>query len=222
MPKRPVTAGVSDDLTPIPADQLHMAQSIPDRPHMPAAAIEFLEARLREVNCFLEYGAGGSTRLAASVGVPRIVSVETDREFAKAVTESVTQIHSESSLHMIWVDLGPTKEWGMPATYNAYRDWPTYALRPWDFLRRHKLSPELILIDGRFRVASLFASLLEASPGTTILFDDYLLRPNSYGYVGKILTPTQTIGNAAVFTVPDTIPVREVARSLARYSTRSI
>src|SRR3954452_1444381 len=114
----------------MPADQMHVAEAIPARPHMPDPVIDFLEARLSETKCFLEYGAGGSTRLAASIGVPQIVSVETNGAFAKAVTKAVAEMRSASILHMIWVNLGPTKDWGVPATFEAHHDWPTYALRP--------------------------------------------------------------------------------------------
>jgi len=35
--------------------------------------------------CYLEYGSGGSTRLAASLDVPIIYSVESDQAFLNAV-----------------------------------------------------------------------------------------------------------------------------------------
>lgn len=184
--------------------------------------VNFLENHLKQTNCFLEYGAGGSTVLAASLGVPRIVSVESNPEFARAVGQTVAAKRTKSTLHLITLNFGPTQDWGMPATYEAHLEWPSYALRPWEFLRENHLSPELILIDGRFRVACFFASLLDARPGTVILFDDYLLRETEYRVIENILAPKECIEKSAVFVVPSEIPLREVARALARYVTHPL
>jgi hypothetical protein len=205
----------------VPAEDSPTPQ-VPSRPHMPPVVIAFLEARLKETSCFLEYGAGGSTLLAASLNVPQIVSVETDARFAQAVRKAATRLRSKSVLHLITIKLGRTKEWGVPATFDAYELWPEYALRPWEFLRKNELSPDLILIDGRFRVASFFASLLEARPGTLIMFDDYLLRKGEYDSAESVIAPTRLIGRTAVFTVPDAIPLRKVARALARHVTHPL
>jgi hypothetical protein len=45
---------------------------------------------------------------------------------------------------------------------------------PW---RRGAVKPDLVLIDGRFRLACFLHPLLAAAPGTPILFDDYTNRP---------------------------------------------
>ena len=195
---------------------------VPSRPHMPPEVTAFLEAELKKASCFLEYGSGGSTVLAASLNVPRIVSVETDRKFAREVRAAVQKLRSKTILHLISINLGPTKEWGVPATFDHYLQWPAYPLRPWEFLREKQLSPDLILVDGRFRLACFFASLLEARPGTTIIFDDYLLRKSEYRLAETLLEPAKLLGRSAMFVVPDDIPVREVAHALARYVTHPL
>lgn len=184
---------------------------------MSEQAASWLEARLRETSCFLEYGAGGSTRLAASLDVPRIISVESDRAFAKAVREMVDISGSKSILNLLAVDVGATGDWGCPLNFDAFRRWPNYSLNVWNFLFKNGLSPDLILIDGRFRLGCFFASLLEARPGTIIMFDDYLSRRNIYGPVEHFLAPSETIDPCAIFVVPETLPRRGIARALARF-----
>ncbi|MAO75600.1 MAG: hypothetical protein CL699_04770, partial [Chloroflexi bacterium] len=64
--------------------------------------------------------------------------------------------------------------------------------------------PDVVLIDGRFRVACFLKSLLHAPPNTVILFDDYINRPH-YHVVEEFLTPDQTCGRQASFIVPQNI-----------------
>jgi len=195
---------------------------VPSRPHMPPRVVALLEARIKEARCFLEYGSGGSTVLATSLGIPRIVSVENNRNFARAVRDAANKVGSKTTLHMITVDLGRTGQWGVPSTFDFFEKWPNYAIAPWDFMREKELTPDLVLIDGRFRVACFFASLLEARPGTTIIFDDYLLRKDEYRAVEAVIAPNDLVGRTAVFTVPEDIPLRQVAHALARHVTQPL
>lgn len=190
---------------------------IPERPAMPDAVVDWLESRLRGTRCFLEYGAGGSTRLAASLGVPRIVSVESDLAFAKAVRKLVVNSGSDSILDMLVANIGNTGDWGSPVDFSEFRRWPEYSLGVWDFMRKKKLMPELILIDGRFRMGCFLASLMDAVPGTVILFDDYGDRPEFYGQAEAYLKPVEVVDRSAVFEVPDLLPRPKIARALARY-----
>ena len=179
--------------------------------------MDWLERRLGSTQCFLEYGSGGSTRLAAALNVPRIISVESDRAYISAVRQALIGGETSSVINLLFADVGATKEWGFPKTAKGLVRWPTYSLGAWDFVRANGLSPDLILIDGRFRVACLLISLLEARPGTTILFDDFALRRETYGCVEEILAPAEMIEKSAVFVVPDAVPQLETARLLARH-----
>lgn len=193
-------------------------QIVPERPHMPEPIGEWLELNLAQVNCFLEYGSGGSTRLAAAIGVPHIVSIESDRAYADAVRTAVEASGTESRCDVIHADIGRTKAWGYPVGLHAVHRWPSYCLAPWDFIRANPSWPDLILIDGRFRVACLLASLLEARPGTKILFDDYRDRPTRYSHAEKFLAPAAFVDRAAIFVVPEKLPLRAIARALARFA----
>ncbi|HTB80435.1 MAG TPA: hypothetical protein VK717_06080 [Opitutaceae bacterium] len=125
---------------------------------------------------YLEYGAGGSTKLAAKVPtLSTITSVESDPDFINhhVKTDAGVQAAVQSGrLRFLIADLGPTEAWGHPSDRRKAHLWPNYALCPY----LHGYQPDLILIDGRFRVACGLAAALQA-PDATILVHDYSIRP---------------------------------------------
>jgi hypothetical protein len=115
---------------------------------------------LQNAKCFLEYGSGYSTILAQSKGLSSIVSVETDREYVEEISKLV-----DARTIIVWINFGDTKAWGFPERItfvNAAR----YLYKPWRIIKKNKIYPDLILIDGRFRVASFAFSFLLAKKGT--------------------------------------------------------
>jgi hypothetical protein len=94
--------------------------------------------------------------------------------------------------------------------------WPDYAIAVWDKIDEQNISPDLIVIDGRFRVACFLASLLRAEAGTTILFDDYVGREKRYAIVEKFLTPARVTSRMAIFVVPKQLDARSIAMELAK------
>jgi len=174
---------------------------VPTKPHMPPKEAAFMRKRLARSRCFLEFGSGGSTVLAAQSGVRDIYSVDTDIAFLKRVSAYVLSSYPDCALHAFPIDLGPTKRWGYPLTKEYAAQWPEYFTKPWDTLTRVGRKPDLILVDGRFRTACFLASLLSAAPGTTIIFDDYTPRRH-YHIVETVIRPVRSIGRLGVFKVP--------------------
>jgi hypothetical protein len=175
-------------------------EDIPDIPDMPEEERAYLAEKLNNINCFLEYGSGGSTVLASSSNIPYIYSVDSDKLFLEAVAEKVRCLKNAETLISCWVDIGPTGNYGNPTDYTKAVKWPNYSIEPWRKILAANHSPDLILIDGRFRVASFLASLVFAKPGTLILFDDYVERSN-YHVVEKFIKPENILGRMAEFAV---------------------
>jgi hypothetical protein len=73
----------------------------------------------------------------------------------------------------------------------------------WDQLKERKFEPDLIFIDGRFRVATFLMSLINA-PGAKIIFDDYMDRPE-YQIVETILPLSYSVGRLGIFEIPKII-----------------
>ena len=90
---------------------------------------------------------------------------------------------------------------------NRFRD---YVHSPW---RHGSLKPDLVLIDGRFRVACFLHSLLAAAPATPILFDDYTNRPH-YHLVEEFCPIAETEGRQALFRVPAELDREAIGREL--------
>lgn len=175
---------------------------IPDTPHMSSDAIDYLTDKFKNTNTFLEYGAGGSTVLAAKMGVNYCYSVESDRNFADAVREKI-DIYKNSTIKFIVPDIGPVGDWGYPKDNSQCHKWHNYALYVWDIIHKNNRMPELILVDGRFRISCFLISLINATPGTPIIFDDYFSRSLRYGVVEELLLPEKIMGDSAIFRVPE-------------------
>ena len=187
---------------------------IPDEPHMPAEGSARLRELLQDSQGYLEYGTGGSTMLASRMGVPHIVGVESDRTWLEAVRRQVNRSGAGGALELMYVDIGPTGEWGFPVSDIGWRQYAEYPTAPWlNKGTRDKVN--LILIDGRFRVACFLASLLFARPGTRILFDDYFDRPY-YAGVEAFVQPVARHDRIAEFVVPAQIEREKATAVLLR------
>ncbi|MCX7288177.1 MAG: glycosyltransferase family 2 protein [Rhodobacterales bacterium] len=167
-------------------------------PPKEAALVKEMYAK---ASVILEYGSGGSTLLAAKLG-KTIISVESDKAWADALSVRLASEGDTALVHH--VSIGPTEKWGFPTRPRYHLRYHLYALSVWD--RPDLGTPDLVLIDGRFRAACLAAVRLRAKGPTTVLFDDYEDRPYYVG-VEKLAQKEATIGRMVRFTVtPGPIP----------------
>jgi len=191
---------------------------VPNQPSMAVDQIQYLQSRLASSTCFLEYGAGGSTRLAARMGVGQIFSVESDVQFSTKVMKSALEDNSDCGLVMKTPDIGATGPFGYPVDPTKMYRWPGYALDIWDDIRASGQTPDLVLIDGRFRVACFAACMIFCNENVEIMFDDYAGRTKQYGIAEKLCKPTRLEGSMAIFHVPSKRSFPELSATLARYS----
>lgn len=149
------------------------------------------------IEVFGEYGAGASTKwLYANTSV-HILSVDTSKEWVDRVRETGPD---DPRLDIQWIDVGPLRDWGRPKTYAQRDQFSAYVESIWKRSRK----PEMVLVDGRFRVSCFLYSLAHGAPGMNILFDDYTTRPE-YHVVEEFVKPTETCGRQACFCVPNAI-----------------
>jgi hypothetical protein len=148
---------------------------IPDAPHMdPEGGAEF-ERSLKAASFYLEFGAGGSTVMAARLGKPG-VSVEGDPHYLRDVRRKLRTIPND--IQLIHVDIGRTEQWGFPQdrrpTEENLAKWSEYVAAPFRKLENRFF--DLVLIDGRFRAACALRTISEArkrNAKVRILIDDY-------------------------------------------------
>ncbi|HWM66910.1 MAG TPA: hypothetical protein VNO35_10025 [Steroidobacteraceae bacterium] len=155
---------------------------VPTEPHFDEASTLYFREQLHKARNYLEYGSGGSTILANQM-VTNLVSVDSDASFLADVRRKLETHDRRAMAKLIHVNIGLTQHWGMPVftkpTRRRVRRWEEYAKAPWRYFRTIGQQPDLILVDGRFRVACVLESLLSLSPltETQILLDDYVDRP---------------------------------------------
>lgn len=196
---------------------------IGDEPWMDEATGTWFAERLARAASYMEFGSGGSTRLAARLGVPTI-SVEGDRFYARAVRAGLAEGHR---VHLLDAPIGLTGPWGVPLpgkpTAARVRKWRTYVDLPFAELARQQIAfPDLVLVDGRFRRACALRTAHEASLAgarTTLLIDDYYSEGRDrYTDIEQYLGAPVVIGRSACFELdkPD-VPQAAIDQALMDY-----
>ncbi|MDO5657524.1 MAG: hypothetical protein Q4G36_04300 [Paracoccus sp. (in: a-proteobacteria)] len=189
-------------------------------PFMPEAETAHLRSVYEEADVILEYGSGGSTQMAAQMPQKFIMSSESDKEWARSLRHKLSLAKVQSRVIVHHVDIGETGPWGRPQSSLAWRKFFRYPNDIWDQVWfRH---PDVILIDGRFRVACLVTSMLRIERPTLVLFDDYGVRP-LYHEIEDLIRPRRMIGRMAEFMIePKKICPEDVVRLLFSVSLGSI
>ena len=147
-----------------------------DTPHMAKCSIDTMGEILARGGVYLEYGAGGSTIFALKSQVAEVVSVKSDKRFLATVMRKAAECSKKFT--PLYVDIGPTKEWGMPTNLSFNESWKRYPQVPWRYFQSNGILPDVILVDGRFRVACVLESLINLGDHECVfLIDDYFDRP---------------------------------------------
>lgn len=183
------------------------------QPHMPETERLALTDALLNAHTYLEFGMGGSTTLAAWMKVENIIAIESSQEWRDKIAAEIAQIDTSSQLALVFANIGETGAWGFPSNAQHQAQWPHYYTDAWATIRTRALNPDLVLIDGRFRVPCFLYSLLNLKPGAVILWDDYRNRPE-YHLIEKHLAPNAYHGNMARFVVPATVAVPAILAAL--------
>ena len=178
---------------------------------MPEAEADAVRAAYRSARRIVEYGSGGSTLFAATDSRAELLSIESDRAWLARLADDVTaQAPGRAGITLRHVDIGPVGDWGKPEGPAAFRKFSDYPLSPW--VDPVFEAPDLVVIDGRFRLGCFAATVLNATAPLTILWDDYADRPG-YHPAETLLTPSRRIGRMVEFKVtPRRLSLAEINR----------
>lgn len=176
--------------------------TIPESPAFTPATDRWFREAIANTFFYFEFGTGASTRLAQQAGC-RVMAVESDPRWLAALRDNLTE---SSTVELFYADIGIVGAWGYPLfrfpSPSRLAKWRTYTLIAESAIERTGQFPDLVLIDGRFRLAcalSVAALASKRGESTTILFDDYIGRP-AYHPVERFLGPPAiTLDRAAVF-----------------------
>jgi hypothetical protein len=191
-------------------------KTIPNIPWMDDKGLEVFIDFSKKSKCYLEFGCGGSTvYIAKNTTVQNILSVDSDEKWVSDITKEI--ITSDKKIYLEYCNIGDVGNWGVPRNMSHINNYWSYMTIPWEIAKINKLNPDLILVDGRFRVACFLYSLLCAEPNSIILFDDYKERPE-YFIVEKFCKLDFFSGRMAVFKVEKEFSLSELVKTIAKYS----
>ena len=162
---------------------------------------------------YLEYGMGESTRLAATRADLRTASVESSPGFISRGLLSHTSVIralSKGRLVVHLINIGETKEWGYPVDESRREYWPQYCESPWVGSPKY----DLILVDGRFRVACALQALLNKAT-CPVIIHDFWNRPHYHGVL-DFYDVTERVETTAVLRAKESVDLNAVR---TRYDT---
>lgn len=187
--------------------------------NMTDAEKEIFYKHLNASKRYLEFGAGASTTHAVTLpNLEAIGSVESSLPFINDALLSdpkVVEAVNANRLLLHLIDIGETKEWGYPKDTQKQHLWPNYSLSVFNFDTDY----DLILIDGRFRVACALASILCAPQNVIIAFHDFWNRPH-YQIVLQYLNVVEKVDDLAILSKKENIDMQEVQLLLYQYQYR--
>lgn len=189
-------------------------------------AIAWFIDMLKGSTRYLEYGTGGSTYVAARLGVD-FIAVDSDLYFLRSVRKKIQKDGFARPVGQTYhhADIGLTGFWGYPL-----RHWNASAARLERFRRYSDpppecfeggLLPDLVLVDGRFRVACVLKALrmLQNSRGWAIVVDDYVGRPQYHVIADYAEIDRHVAGRIAVLKAIKATSQEQLENTIRRYET---
>lgn len=164
-----------------------------------------------DAGTYAEYGCGASTIWVANNTSCAILGVDSSDVWLDNVRKSCADT-SKLSLHHC--NMGKVGDWGRPVSYDRWEHFADYT----DWIWTQRASPDVILVDGRFRICCFLTSLMNAKKGARILFDDYMDRP-PYHYIERFAKRSRTCGRQALFIAPgrERIDVAAVSKAIEQF-----
>ena len=168
------------------------------KPYMTSAEITaFTRYRDKSRNYF-EFGCGGSTVFCDSPQ-RRTKSVDNNKEWLNKVQPLVG-----STTELIYVNTGPVLEYGNPADPTQTAGFADYSLA----LSQRDSDTDLVLVDGRFRVACALQIVLSNYTGIVLLHDAQ--RPE-YQPLFKFFTVLERVENLVALRISPAADKKEAA-----------
>jgi hypothetical protein len=132
---------------------------------------------LDKSNVYFEYGSGGSTYQASlRNNINKIFSVESDLVWHNKLKENIV---NKSHINFIYNDMDTKPNtWGHPGVNSNESQWINYSDQIILLDKKTQNDIDLVMIDGRFRVACCLKCFNIINDNCLIAFDDFLNRPH--------------------------------------------
>jgi hypothetical protein len=167
---------------------------------------------------YQEFGVGGSTVLAIRGGLESVVAVDSDPDWVDAALRhpEIAAAIRVGRADIRHADIGPVAQWGYPSDPGHIRSWPAYIGTAWDVWAQRNEMPDLIFVDGRFRVACCLSVILvaEANPDLTreirVLLHDVGPERPYYDEVLEFFDVVESVNTLRVMRIKPDISVSRV------------
>ena len=166
------------------------------RPHMTEREIELFNSLLGRSEQYLEFGCGGSTYCASQCVRGSIVSVDSSSGWLEKVSAACAAAECPVKPKMVHVDIGPTGAWGVPTDTGTRSRWPAYYESVWTVSGAYE--SDLVLVDGRFRVACFVKTLMNCRPDAVIMMHDFASRSH-YHAVNQVAREIARMDDLSIF-----------------------
>ena len=154
---------------------------------------ELFKKNISKSMVYGEYGCGKSTEFILDHFDVPVFSVDTSKFWVNKINKKINK-----NLYINHIDVGEVGDWGTPKSYRHRHNFENYTNWIW----QQKQKPNVVLIDGRFRVCCFLTTLKFCDEGTRIIFDDYNER-EYYHLVEEFLKPVSSNGRQSLFIVND-------------------
>jgi hypothetical protein len=161
---------------------------------MTAPEVAFFLRFLRNGTSYFEFGVGGSTMVASGFGPENlnITGIDSSKEWIDVVKkdERCSKKVDRGLLHVDFVDIGPIGAWGFPTqtVQESKGAWYLYS-QAISMTGGHY---DVVLVDGRFRVACVLNTFL-SNPSATVMVHDFLEEDHHLHY--KVLLEVADLVN---------------------------
>ncbi len=173
---------------------------------------------------YLEFGVGGSTLLAIRSGLESVVAVDSDPDWVAATLrnpeiDAAVRVGRADIRH---ADIGPVTQWGYSGGSEHVENWPTYIATAWDAWSQRNEMPDLVFVDGRFRVACCLSVILlaAADPELTrnlrLVLHDVGPDRSYYDEVFRFFDIVESVNTLRVMRIKPDVPCSQVMSVLLR------
>jgi hypothetical protein len=171
-------------------------------PAMTQAEQALLRAAASGAARMLEFGCGGSTALLLDAGRGCLLSVDSDADWLARVARH----NPGTRLAQHHADLGPCGEWGWP----LLKPEPVVAWRYWGAPWLAMPEADLVLVDGRYRVACALAAHGRLAPSGHLAMHDFWPR---HAYRDALAPFFEVVGSAGTLALLRPVPAEGLAEA---------
>lgn len=167
--------------------------------------------------CALEFGSGGSTQFFFEHEARYLVSIDSDKSWLEKIAKNpvISTYFKYNRWLPLYTDIGQVKKWGRPASDQREVAWLNYHQYCWEHFSERAF--DIVLIDGRFRVACLCQSLLRCKHEKIMFaFHDFWTRPH-YHVVLHFLDLIEKEDSLGVFKPKSSIDWRQLGIVLQQH-----